>query len=207
MDYNSYMENELEAKLWKKFYKKNIYYHKDLENLAKILIPHDASVLEIDCKGGELLSSLPNKVRYGISYNNSLAKKAKKKIGSKFIFENLEKLGGNKFDYILISGYFSETPDVQVFIKKLERHCHEDTRIIVTYFNFFWKPILDAGEKLGLKLPQTTEPNWLSEQDIDNFFYLESWEKIKSGKRFILPYEADIFSAFVNKYISPLPLI
>ena len=59
-------QETISLKLWKKFYKLNNYYHKDIQKLIKNLVPKDASVLEIEPRGGELLASLKNKVKFGV---------------------------------------------------------------------------------------------------------------------------------------------
>src|SRR5687767_13221586 len=140
---------------WKKFYKSNNYYHRDLERLAQHLIPRDASVLEFGSKSGELLASLPNKIKVGVEINN------------KDLWKNLK---GKQFDYILLSHTVSEVADLQKFIQELKKVSHNETRVIVVYFNFLWKPLLDLAEKMGLKMKNDFEPNWLSKDDINNIF-------------------------------------
>ena len=143
-------------KLWKKFYRLNNYYHKDIQKLVRNLIPKDLSVIEIEPRGGELLSSLPNIVKAGVDIKN-------------FSQKRLPKV---KYDYVILSNTLSEVDNIQDFIKEIKKVVHENTRVVVIFFDFFWKPILDLGEKIGLKLPQVKEPNWLSEIDVDNFFFL-----------------------------------
>jgi hypothetical protein len=193
---------------WRRFYNKNSYYHKDLESLARNLIPADTSVLEIGSRGGEILRALPNKLKVGVDWDSNLLDLARNKIKSAR-FTSLSRfpkdLTGKKFDYILVSHAFSEIEDVQKHIRILKKFCHPETRVAVVSFNFLWKPILDLAEALGLKNPSRKEPNWLTEIDIDNLFFLESFEKIKSGKRFLFPYDIPFVSILVNKILSQLP--
>ena len=178
--------------------------------MARLVIPKEASVLEIGSRGGEILRSIPNKKKVGVEWDKGLQAYAKQNSkNTKFIdlIQMPTSLKGQKFDYILISHAFSEINDVQTFIKKIKSYCHQDTRIVVVFFNFFWKAVLDLGESLGLKYPPSKEPNWLSEPDMDNLFYLESFEKIKSGRRFIFPYFLPLISEFINKFLGQLPLI
>ncbi len=197
------------ADVWKKFYKLNYLYHRDLIHLATNLIPSDASVIEFSSKGGELLSHLPNKLKVGIEDDEKLlaiAKNRFKKI--KFLRpKDLSKRSyKQRFDYILLSHSLSTEEDVQSFIKSLKKISHNNTRIIVTYFNFLWKPILDIGEKFGQVLPKTKEQNWLTDNDVDIFFHLMDFEKIKSGKRFLFPFKIIYLSDFINKVVAHLPV-
>lgn len=202
-------EMENSVSLWKKYYRLNNYYHSYIHRLALHLIPEDSSVVEFSCKCGELLSRLPNKDKVGVEFNDTFIQFVRTRNKWTQIFGEKEffKKNKRKFDYILLSHTLSDTQDVQTLVKKLMGLSHDRSRVVVFYFNYLWKPILDLAEKIGLKLPNRREPNWLSEEDIDNFFYLESFEKVKTGRRFIFPYKLPIISEFINRYISPLPFL
>lgn len=195
---------------WKRFYKLNNYYHKDLQMWARQMIPRDASILEFSSRGGELLASLPNKYKVGVEYDIQLLKLSRKHYKNiAFIDGDKTKkyLNKKKFDYILLSHTSSDIEDLQALLKEIKSYCHENTRIIVSFFNFLWKPILDFGEIVGLKLPNDKEPNWLLPEDVDNIFHLESFEKVTSGRRFLFPYNLSVISALINKFITQLPLL
>lgn len=196
-------------KLWQKFYKKNYYYHQDLEKLARHLIPPTVSVVQFSPKCGELLKTLPNSVKVGVEHYEDILKYLQKRKGkTKYVdIKNISRLGKASFDYVLFSHTFSDIDDVQSVLHKIHDFTHEDSKIIVFSFNYLWKPVLDIAEKLGLKIPTQKQPNWLTEYDIENLFYLENYIKIKSGKRFVFPYSFGFVSEFINRYISPLPII
>lgn len=113
----------------------------------------------------------------------------------------------SKMDYYILDNTLSLIPDVQKLAKRINLKSNNESRIIVISFNFLWKPILNLASKIGLAKPITKEPNWLTKDDIRNMFYLEGIEEIKSGNRFLFPFELGIVSTFLNKYIAHLPLI
>ncbi len=191
---------------WRKYYNQNIFYHQDLQRLAINLIPQDASVIEFGCRGGELLGKLPNKIRVGVDDNRSILEYARKR-NPKIKFVDSGHLPKIKFDYILLSHNLMNEDDIQGFIRSLRKISQTDTRIVVTYFNYTWKPFFDVASKLGLMFPLRSEPNWLTSSDVSNFFYLEGYENIKDGRRFIWPYNFLKIGYLFNKYISPLPII
>jgi len=202
-------QSQLDSKTWKKFYKKNNYYHTDNSNLLMKLIPQDVSVLEIGCKGGEFLHKLKNKVKKGVVIQEKLFDSTKKLLNkneTELFDDFLKNKSKEKFDYIVLSHALSEVDDAQNLIKIIRDKTNDDSRIIVTYFNFLWKPVLDVAEQLGLRLPQTKEPNWWTEGDVDNLFYLEDFEKVKSGKRFLFPFNIPFISTFFNRYLAQLPV-
>jgi hypothetical protein len=198
------------ADIWSKYRILNYYYHSEIQKFVQYLIPPEASILEFSSRGGELLASLPNKNKVGIEFDDEIIKYAKRKYPKiEFInFENLgKKLKERKFDYIILSHTSSDIDNLQSLLRQLKKYCYIDTRIIVSFFNFLWKPALDVAEHLSLKTPSVKEPNWLTGNDVDNLFYLESYEKIKSSRRFLFPYKIPIISKIINNYISQLPVL
>lgn len=109
-----------------------------------------------------------------------------------------KKLPKGKYDYIVLPNTFAAVKDVQLYINKIKKNCYPETKIIVVYFNFLWKPFLSIASFLNIRKKDTEEPNWLSSFDIENLFHLEGFRKVKSGRRFI---------PFLGKTIPQLPLI
>lgn len=112
-----------------------------------------------------------------------------------------------KFDYLLLPNSLSYVEDAQNFLRGLKKNCYPTSRIIVVYFNFFWKPILDLATFAGLRKQDPKEPNWFTKQDITNLFYLEGFDEVKHGKRLLLPMHLGFFSNFVNSFLAQLPII
>lgn len=109
-------------------------------------------------------------------------------------------------NYIIFKNSLAFTKDIQNEIKNTYKKCTRDTKVIVIYFNFLWKPILDLAQFLKIRKVKTTdEPNWLSQDDINNLFFLENFEKIKDGKYLILPFPGKVFE-ILNKILSNLPI-
>ncbi len=112
-----------------------------------------------------------------------------------------------KFDYILLPHTLSRTLDVQSDLSAIKAKTGSDTKIIIVTYNFLWKPVLDFVSLIGLARRQTSEPNWLSARDIENFLYLAEYELIMVTRRFLMPIPIPLVSSFINRFVSPLPLI
>ncbi len=109
--------------------------------------------------------------------------------------------------FIVLDHTLSDARDVQKLARKIYLRSDENTRILVTSFNFLWKPILNFATFIGLRRPENKEPNWLAKEDIKNIFYLEGLEEIKNGNRFIFPINLGLLSKFVNAFVGNLPVI
>ncbi len=81
-----------------------------------------------------------------------------------FIFKNTTLK--SKYDYIILPNTVAETEDIQKFIENIKKNCKKETRVIIIYFNFLWKPLLNAASYLQLRKKDIKEPNWLSPSDI-----------------------------------------
>jgi ubiquinone/menaquinone biosynthesis C-methylase UbiE len=191
-----------------KWKEKNRAYWEDIENFCSFLVPENASVLEIGCGTGDLIARIKARKRVGIDYSNNMIEIAKKKYpGMDFMVMEAENLIFNeKFDYIILSNLIGYLEDIQQIISELKKVSHAHTKLIVTYYNFLWQPLLNIAELLNLRMTQPQQ-NWLSKQDIINLLYLCGLDAFKSGERLLIPKNIPFISFFVNKYLAKLPLL
>jgi hypothetical protein len=191
-------------RLWKKFYKQNIYYHKSNIQVLKRIIEKQASIIEFGSRDGKILSQFPNKNKLGVNFDSSF--KPVSKTAKIINIKDFKKIR-SKFDYVLVNHALAEIEDIQLFITDLKKIIHSKTKIIVVSFNYLWKPFSDLSEYLDLKYPYPKNPNWLDHKDIQNLFNLESFEKVTQARHTLVPFDFSFIAEFVNKYIAPLPLI
>jgi len=188
--------------------RKNQYYYHSLINLFSFLVPPGKQVLEIGCGTGDLLASLKTKKSVGVDISPKMIVIARKKYpGLKFYEMDAEELNlSEKFDYIITSDLISILYDLEHTFKKWHKVCNPNTKLIITYYNFLWHPIISLAEKLRLKMPQKIH-NWLSPNDVKNILYLADFEIIKTGRFLIFPKYIPLISNFLNKYAARLPIL
>ncbi len=191
-----------------KWKKKNSYYWKDVEALCSFLIPENSTVLEIGCGTGDLLACINAKKKVGIDYSSNMVGIAKKKYsGINFMLMEAENLDSNeKFDYVILSNLIGYLEDIQKVFTELKKVCHPHSKVIVTYYNFLWQPVLDMAVLLNLRMKQPQQ-NWLSKQDIKNLLYLAGFDAFKEGERLLLPINIPLVSEIFNRYLAKLPLL
>ncbi|MDD5362781.1 MAG: glycosyltransferase [Ignavibacteria bacterium] len=195
--------------------RRNRYYHNSITEFIKFVVPAGASVLEIGCGAGETLSALGSGYAAGIEINRFLAAEGAKRFpGIEYItadIESEEPLNGlisknAKFDFIIVSDLVGTLQDIQKTFEKLTAVSHSGTKIIVTYYNYFWNPVLKLGEMLGMKLKEG-ETNWLYIEEIKNLLYLSDYNVIKSGSLMLIPKRIPLISGLFNRYFSKLPIL
>lgn len=191
-----------------KWKKKNRYYYRELENLLKFFIPNRDSILEVGCGTGDFLNALKPKEGVGIDISREMIDLSKKKYPEyEFYVMDAEDMAiKRKFDYVIMSDLLGHLEDVWQAFRQLDSVIKPETRIIVTYYNFLWEPILRLAERLNLKMRQKVQ-NWLSLADIENLLNLNGYEVIKKGRRFLLPIYIPLISELVNRYLAKIPIL
>jgi SAM-dependent methyltransferase len=189
---------------------KNGAYYRAIERLVRFVVPAGASVLEVGCGTGDLLASLKPKEGVGVDISPRLVDEARRKHPLlDFVVadaENLDapELQGRTFDYVVLSDVVGSLYDVWSAFRALRRMCNPRTRVVVTYYNFAWEPLLKLGERLGQKMP-IQQQNWLGMGDLANLLELNHFEVIRSGTAQLLPIDIPLAAPLANRYFAQLP--
>ncbi|MEW6482364.1 MAG: glycosyltransferase, partial [bacterium] len=191
-----------------KWKRKNKYYYQEIERLFKFIIPPNSSILEIGCSTGDFIGQLKPKRGVGIDFSTEMIRIARNKYPKyEFLVDDAEDLHINeKFDYVIMSDLIGHLDDVWQAFRELQKVTKPETRIIITYYNYLWEPILKIGEILGLKMKEYHQ-NWLCLSDIENLLILNGYEVIRSGYRLLFPKFLPLISFIFNRCFAYLPLI
>lgn len=187
---------------------RNRYYYRCLIDFLKYTIPTQRSVLEIGCGTGYVLNALAPARGVGIDLNPDFVAHAQAAYPH-LHFQVLDAAAlsalNERFDYVVLSdtiGYFT---DVQQVLSELHAVCHPDTRILITYRNALWTPVLTMAERLGLKMPEARQ-NWLDRADITNLLDVADLDVVRTGRKLLMPRYVPLLSTFLNRYVANLPL-
>lgn len=194
-----------ESDRWRR---KNRYYYEEVERIIRFHVPKGKSVLELGCGTGDLLASLSPSRGVGIDISPKALEIARAKHpGLTFLVGDAEDPPlSEPFDYILLSDVIGYINDVQRAFEQLNRVCRPHTRVILTYFNYLWEPLLRAGERLGIKRPQPDQ-NWLSLADLQNLLSLAGFQTVSMGYKVLLPVRVPLLSSLCNRVLANLPLL
>jgi SAM-dependent methyltransferase len=193
---------------------KNAAYYRSIERLARFVIPRGQTVLEIGCGTGDLLAALEPSLGVGVDLSPRLCDRARRKHPRLEIHEgdaeslDIPALEGRTFDYVVLSDVVGQLGDVWAALRAMRRFCTARTRVLVTYYNFVWEPLLKLGERLGRKMP-IPQQNWLGMQDLGNLLYLNHYDVVRSGTAQLLPIDlppgAPFLSRALNRYLAAAP--
>ncbi len=190
-----------------KWRRRGRYYHKKLEQYLRYVIPEGSSVLEIGCGTGELLAAVRPDRGVGVDISPGMVAQARKNFPHlEFQVDDLEDLKiTEKFDYVILSETIGHVDDIQLAFRQLHKVCRMETRVIIIYFNYLWAPIIKLAESTGIRMKQALM-HWLPLEDIQNLLYLEDFDVIRKGYRFLMPIYIPLISELLNRFLTNMPL-
>jgi ubiquinone/menaquinone biosynthesis C-methylase UbiE len=190
-----------------KYRKTKHYYWDSITEYCNFFVQPDSSVLEIGCGTGELIAQINGNYKTGIDFSETMIDEAKKQFPAiEFVCISAEVIKlEKKYDVIILSNLVGYLLDIQHVFEELKKVCHEETKIIITYYNIFWEPLIKFAEFIGIK-KNGPKQSWLSTKDLANLLYLSGFETYKQNSSMIFPFYVPLLSGFLNKFISRLPV-
>jgi len=189
--------------------RRNRYYHDDQTRHLQHLVGKNKRVLQLGCGTGDLLAALAPEYGLGIDISPVMIARARAKHPSLYFEEDdatsLLKLADQQFDFVILSDLVGYLDDIQRCLDQVRRFCSSETRVIVSYYNFLWEPILTLAEHLRLKMPAPPR-SWLSPDDVANLFALAHFEVVRIDRRLLFPKFVPLVSWILN-HIGNLPVI
>ena len=194
-----YDKADLEAKWTAQIYREMLAHYYNL------LIPSGASVLEVGCGAGGLLSRLRARRRVGIDLSERQIQRARERVPDGcFYVQSGETLALDElFDYIIVSDTVNYAADVQQLFGRLRTVSHSHTRLIVNFHNTVWRPAFSVASWLGLRA-RHPESSWLARSDIRTFLDLADWEVLRVFSQILFPLKCLGLESLVNRYLAPL---
>lgn len=182
------------------------YYYRHLRAFMRFAVPPGQRVLEVGCGTGDLLNAVEPSFGVGLDLSGAMLRIARGRYPHlRFVQSDAHcpALSG-QFEYIILSDLVGDLEDVQAVFSRLRRLAGPETRLIVTYYNYLWEPVLKLAERLGLKSPQNVQ-NWLPVDDMEGFLSLAGFATIRKGYRLLLPLSVPGLSWVCNKVLANLP--
>jgi SAM-dependent methyltransferase len=183
----------------------SIGYRKLLAHYYGLLIPADASVLEIGCGSGELLGRIAARRRVGVDLSPRQIELARERCPDcEFFVQAGEELElSERFDVVVISDTLNFAADVQQVLERLHAVSHPGTRLIINFPSALWRPVLALARGLGLK-PGEPACNWLAASDIRGLMELADWAPLLVQQRILYPVPGFGIGSFINRWIGPI---
>jgi ubiquinone/menaquinone biosynthesis C-methylase UbiE len=137
-------------------------YYRQLKRLYSkdFAIPPGSRVLEIGCGTGEILAALRPGFGLGIDLSREMIRIARRKFAARpelhFLHAEAEELPllPGKFDWIIAPDVLEHLHDLRRAVRELGRIAAPGARVVVSWANPRWEPIIELLERLHLKMPE-----------------------------------------------------
>ena len=189
--------------------RKNRYYYDAIAAFVGRTIPPRSRVLQLGCDLGQLLGRLDRPARVlgvdGGADRIALAQAQHPHIG--FVAADPEEfVSDERFDWIVVADAVGGFTDVQLVLEHARRMLAPDGRLLVSYYNWLWEPILGAAEIFGQKMRQRPQ-NWLPDAGLQTLLDLTDLGIVRRGDLLLVPRNIPFVSSILNRLLAPLPLI
>lgn len=191
---------------------KAAFFHEEDNRYLRFVIPQGSRVLEIGCGIGDTLAALKPSRGVGLDFSTGMIEEARKRhpdlefhVGDAEDPAAIAAIEG-PFDFIVVIDTVGFLDDIQGFLELLHPLCTRETRLVVGYFSHLWLPLLQLAERTGARMP-APNANIISQADLRAFAELANFDPVKSESRLLSPARLFGLGRFINRFISPLPLI
>jgi SAM-dependent methyltransferase len=186
--------------------KRNAYYYRWLDRIYRFVVRPNSRVLHVGCECGDLLAAVEPAYGVGVDSDENAIELARKRFGHlKFYAKDPHELDlDEQFDYVLICNSLGRWHDIQQVLQRIHPSTKESTRIVITYYNYFWEGILRLGSVIGIRRPYAYQ-NWLPPEDIVNLLKLSNFDVIRTASYLMVPKRTPPLTIFCNYFLSLLP--
>ncbi|HVO69959.1 MAG TPA: glycosyltransferase [Aggregatilineaceae bacterium] len=195
------------------WFRRNYVYHKQIIDACRPFLNPDSRVLELGCSTGDMLNALQPGYGVGVDISPaSIAVASSSYPHLHWVCADIEALPDAPpldapFDLILLSDVVTYLDDIQQTLHNIRCLTTSHSRILISLWNWMWRPVLRIGEVLGLKSPDlNTRYNWLSPTMIGTLLELAGYETLQVLPGILLPYPIPAVFPLVNS-LSHAPLL
>jgi len=198
---------EVAAELRARASELNRYYQEQVQALIRTLVLPGSRVLDVGCGFGDLLASLPVADSVGLEGSARMVEIGRVRhpeLDLRAVDVERDPLPEGPFDTVILSGSIGRLEDIQTALERVRPLLSPRGRLIITYYNFIWEPVIKLAETLRLK-PSWPDQNWLSMSDIENVLYLAGFEVFRRGTDVLMPVPIPGLARLANRVLAKLP--
>lgn len=196
------------ADRYDEYKRRNRYYHDQIEEFVRGVIPPGRTVLELGCATGDLLASTRPARGVGIDISPRMIEIARRKHPDPALaFECAaveEFASGEKFDFVILSGLLDYVEDLWPVFERIHAYTTPDTKVLISSENPLWEAALRVGNRMRLRIPDT-QRNMVTIKDIVNLLGLLDYAVYEAGYRVFFPKDIAGLSYALNKVLPRLP--
>jgi glycosyltransferase involved in cell wall biosynthesis/ubiquinone/menaquinone biosynthesis C-methylase UbiE len=185
------------------WYSRNRYYHSQVENAVAAIIPPASSVLELGSGTGNLLNALQPSPGVGLDVSEAMVAAAQRKYPHlAFAVADVERFQlGRDFDFIVASDLIGELGDIAAMLERVHDHCHDQTRLVLTFHNPVLEGVLRLAQRLGVAM-RPSRQNWIGLESVSELLELSDFEVASAHSELLVPVQVPLVASLANGRLS-----
>ena len=96
-----------------------------------------------------------------------------------WVYKKFSASGGQ----IILDNVIGDIPDLQDYFEDLAKEITPKTKILISYHNHIWEPVLNLASILGLR-KRVGQQNWITKDDLENILEISGFEVVAHQSRF-----------------------
>lgn len=189
-------------------------YHEALKSLAAEVFPNpqELALLDIGCGTGNILADLRPRIGVGFDFTRGMVVAARQKFPeSRFQFvqaegERMPFADNAPFDGFLCFDTMEHFHDWRAALAEIARVAGPETRVLLSWANPAWEPILHLLEALKLKMPEGPH-RWPGLDEVREELARLELGVEQQGWRLLVPAELGPVSRVLNRSFTSVPVL
>jgi glycosyltransferase involved in cell wall biosynthesis/SAM-dependent methyltransferase len=185
------------------WYRRNSYYHSEVEARLTALIPAGSSVLELGCGTGNLLNALRPARGLGIDLSVEMVTRARAKFPHlSFEVGDVENFGINQtFDFIVASDLIGELGDINAMFECIRNVSHDSTNLVLTFHSPTLEEVLRLAQRAGLAMAPFRQ-NWVGVDTARNLLALSELRVVHEDHALLMPVPVPVLAPLINRHLA-----
>jgi len=186
-----------------RWYRRNSYYHSEVERRMAGLIPAGSSVLELGCGTGNLLSALKPARGLGIDISSRMVEIARGNHPElRFEVADAECFTTDeKFDFVVASDLVGELGDINAMFDCFHSMSHGSSRLVITFHSPSLEELMRISQRAGFAMAPLRQ-NWVGVKTVHSLLALSDLRVVNEAHSMLIPVNVPLLAPVANRLLA-----
>jgi glycosyltransferase involved in cell wall biosynthesis/ubiquinone/menaquinone biosynthesis C-methylase UbiE len=183
-----------------RWYRRNSYYHSEVERRLAMLIPTGSSVLELGCGTGNLLNALKPARGLGIDISSRMVEIASSNHPElRFEVADAECFTTDEeFDFVVASDLIGELGDINAMFECFSKMSHGSSKLVITFHSPTLEEIMRMAQRAGFAMAPFRQ-NWVGVDTARGLLALSDLRVVDEAHALLVPAPIPLLAPAANR--------